>query len=92
MKELVNGWWVMAWNAETMMWTRRSWHPSIGKARQEARKHDTGKYRARLLYAPRFMVLPDQEPAPTEAARFRQEQAAQMVDRADALRRYKAMG
>lgn len=86
------GWWVLAYNPVTMMWTRRSWHPGTAEASRQADALRQQGLRSRLLYAPRLVAVPDPAPAPTKAAQFREQQAARMSDRADALKRYKSMG
>ena len=92
MKQLQSGWWVLAWNPVTLMWTRRSWHRSTAEAVRQRDAFTKQGVRARLLHSPRLVVVPDPAPAPTLAARFREQQAAQMSDRADAMKRYKSMG
>lgn len=88
----VNGWWVMAWNPTTMMWTCRTWHEQVTAARLEALVQQHHGLRVRLSYAPRMVAVPDSDAPPTSAAAHRQRIAGEMSDRADAMKRYKSMG
>jgi hypothetical protein len=90
-KRAVPGWRVLAWKPSTMMWTVRSWHPELDEAEDSAEALTHCGVRARLVPAPRWVVVP--EPArPSPARTFRQAQSAQLSDRADARRYYKSPG
>lgn len=92
MMQDVPGWAVMCWNPATMMWTRRDWHPVERSARRQASLLAAQQQRVFVKYAPTKVAVPDPAPRPTAAALFREEQAARMVERAAAMKRYKSMG
>lgn len=91
-KRAVRGWRVLGWDVTTMMWTVRHWTADHNEAADRAEALEHRGARARIVVAPRWVTVPTPPPAPTAAARFRQAQAAAMVDRFDALKRYKSPG
>ena len=91
-KRAVRGWRVLGWDATTMMWTVRHWTADRTEATDRAEALEHRGTRARIVVAPRWVVVPTPPPAPTAAARHRYEQAAAMAERFDALKRYKSPG
>ena len=91
MKKQIPGWRVLGWNRSTSMWTIRSWHPTAAAASRATNALRKRGFLARMVPATRLLDVP-QPPTPSPARTFRHEQAAAMLERSDALKRYKSMG
>lgn len=91
MKQEIPGFRVLGWNPATMMWTIRSWYPNKAHAGRAITALRNRGIRARMVPATRRTEVP-QPPTPSPARTFRHEQAGAMLERSDALKRYKSMG
>ena len=86
-------WRVLAWDGERQMWVVQDTRDTQADAQQvaEAIQHRDKRRRVRVKPGVRRVVLV-KPPIVNRAREFRLEQAGQMMDRADANKRYKSPG